>query len=319
MLPRRFSSLAPRAAMRSLLASTVLVGALAAPALAQQPDTIIRLNALEQQVRELNGRIEELNFFILQMQEELRRQKEDNEFRFQDLEGGASGASGGERRGDLSTGGETEVAAEALDVETLDVETSDTVIENDETVFNEPEGAGNDELAGIGDPPRDLGTLSVPEGTDSIVTGSLELSPEFAGDDTLLSAIEASPDHEALYERGYEFALAGDYARAEQVFRLHARRHPGAGTAPQSTYWLGESLLAQGRAEEAAEVLLDGHSAYGESEWAPDMLLKVGVAMARIGNRDIACATFDEVQRLYPRMPQRTANRVDDERATANC
>ena len=164
--------------LRRIAAALVLSAAFASPALAQAPETLVRLNALEQQVRELNGRIEELNFFILQMQEELRRQKEDNEFRFQDLEGGASGASGGERRGDLSTGGETEVAAEALDVETLDVETSDTVIENDETVFNEPEGAGNEEVAVLGAPPADLGTLTL----DPSAPSTLDLAPEFASD-----------------------------------------------------------------------------------------------------------------------------------------
>ena len=303
---------------RPLLVSSALMLA-ASPALAQQPDTLIRLNALEQQVRELNGRIEELNFFILQMQEELRRQKEDNEFRFRDLEGGATGASdvGTEQRGDI---------------EPATPDTDTATIENDESVFdagNEVATAGDtggniapDEAPAdeptLGEPPRDLGTLTLP-GIDPNATGSLDLPAEFSGDDTLIAALEDAGDASALYDRGYEFALAGDYARAEQIFRLHLKRYDGDATAPQATYWLGESLLAQGRSEEAAEVLLDGHSSYGDSEWAPDMLLKVGVAMAQLGNRDIACATYDEVQRLYPRMPQRTANLVNEQREEATC
>ena len=43
---------------------------------------------LEEQIRQLNGRVEELNFQINQMQEQLRKMQEDNEFRFQELEGG---------------------------------------------------------------------------------------------------------------------------------------------------------------------------------------------------------------------------------------
>src|SRR5690606_13511920 len=46
------------------------------------------MTGLEDQVRQLNGKIEELNFQILQMQEQIRKQQEDNEFRFQQLEGG---------------------------------------------------------------------------------------------------------------------------------------------------------------------------------------------------------------------------------------
>ncbi|UCI08573.1 tol-pal system protein YbgF [Mesorhizobium sp. B1-1-8] len=47
---------------------------------------------LEDQLRQMNGKIEELNFQILQMQEQIRKQQEDNEFRFQQLEGAAPGA-----------------------------------------------------------------------------------------------------------------------------------------------------------------------------------------------------------------------------------
>ena len=296
-----------------LLASSVLAIGLAGPAAAQGSDTLVRLNALEQQVRELNGRIEELNFFILQMQEELRRQKEDNEFRFQDLEGGsAAGGAPTEQRGDATEAlprAGTETAA-------ADSSSNDAVIENDETAFNETAGAGSDEVT-LGEPARDLGTLTVtPDGT---VTGSLGVAPELSGDDRLASALERADTGQEIYERGYEFALAGDWSRAERMFRIHAERHAEDATAPQAIYWLGEALLAQSRNEEAAEVLLDGHGTHPDSEWAPDMLLKVGVAMARLGNRDIACATFDEVQRLYPRMPQRTANQISDERATATC
>ena len=45
-----------------------------------------RITALEEQVRSLSGTIEELNFQILQMQEQMRKMQEDNEFRFQELE-----------------------------------------------------------------------------------------------------------------------------------------------------------------------------------------------------------------------------------------
>ena len=45
-----------------------------------------RITALEEQLRSLSGTIEELNFQILQMQEQIRKMQEDNEFRFQELE-----------------------------------------------------------------------------------------------------------------------------------------------------------------------------------------------------------------------------------------
>ncbi|MDX8460917.1 tol-pal system protein YbgF [Mesorhizobium humile] len=51
------------------------------------------MTGLEDQLRQMNGKIEELNFQILQMQEQMRKQQEDNEFRFQQLEGGSQGST----------------------------------------------------------------------------------------------------------------------------------------------------------------------------------------------------------------------------------
>ncbi len=60
----------------------------------------MRVQQLEEQLRQLNGRIEEMSFQILQMQESLRKTQEDNEFRFQDLEksGGAAGSKGNTKK-----------------------------------------------------------------------------------------------------------------------------------------------------------------------------------------------------------------------------
>ena len=273
---------------RIALASVAAL-ALSAPALAQSSDTLVRINQLESQVRDLNGRIEELNFFILQMQEELRRQKEDNEFRFQDLE----------QRSD----------APAIDgTDTASIEPPTEAAEG-ETVFAEPEGAGNVEL---GAPPSDLGSM---EGRP----GALDLDPAAAADGELVAAIEAAPDDVALLGVARDFAASGQTDRARHVLEVHARRYPEAPSAPAAALDLGRSLLAEQRNEEAAEVMLDAHERFGDASEAPDLLVGVGTAMAGLGNQDIACATFDEVDRLYPTMPAATVGALREARATAGC
>ena len=278
-------------ARRAVLLAATALGLGIAPAWAQSPETLVRLNALEEQVRQLNGRIEEMNFFILQMQEEIRRQKEDNEFRFQDLEGGTS------QRGDAGT---------ATGIDDQSVASVD-----EETVFNEAEGSGNDAL---GAPPSNLGTLTLP-GADA----ALELDPAHAADEVLVASIQTAATPQELFDAGYQYALAGDHKRAEQVFRVHGRRYPTDPSAAQATFRLGESLLALNRAEEAAEVLLDGHNELPDHPFAADMLMKVGVAMAQLGNRDLACATFEEVATQYSSMSPRTANELAQEREAASC
>ncbi|RZL41531.1 MAG: tol-pal system protein YbgF, partial [Variovorax sp.] len=61
---------------------------------AQASDPIQRINQLEEDNRRLNGKLEELSFQVLQLQEQLRKTQEDNEFRFQEIEGKGSAAPG---------------------------------------------------------------------------------------------------------------------------------------------------------------------------------------------------------------------------------
>jgi TolA-binding protein len=95
------------AAMLGLMATSAPAGALSLPKLfqgsnqpaAEQPreatpppvilaqsNDSVRIQQLQEQIRQLTGRIEEMSFQLLQMQEQLRKTQEDNEFRFQDLE-----------------------------------------------------------------------------------------------------------------------------------------------------------------------------------------------------------------------------------------
>lgn len=54
----------------------------------QGTDPSLRIQQLEEQVRNLNGQVEDLGFQMLQMEEKIRKMQEDMEFRLQDLESG---------------------------------------------------------------------------------------------------------------------------------------------------------------------------------------------------------------------------------------
>ena len=52
---------------------------------------VVRLQELEDTVRTLNGQVEGLQFQLTQMQKLIQKMQDDNEFRFQQLEGGGPG------------------------------------------------------------------------------------------------------------------------------------------------------------------------------------------------------------------------------------
>lgn len=252
-----------------------------------------RVIQLEEQIRQLNGRIEELNFLVLQMQEQLRRMQEDNNFRFQELE-------------DAGRIGEPERKSEA------DGTRDDRLADSGQTQT-------------LGDPPRNLGEVII--GADGSVSGTTVEEPMdllgrqsgSSADGTTVAALPTSGDPNELYSNAYEFILSGDYATAEAGFRRHVEDFPGDERSADAHYWLGEAILAQQRPAEAAEVFLAASRNYPDARKAPDMLLKLGMSLAALGQRDIACATFKEVGTRYPDASGILMGRVKQEQAIAGC
>src|ERR671917_595365 len=73
---------------RSALLAAIL--SLPAPALAQDAaEFVVRMNRLENQVRQMSGQIEKLQFENRQLKDQVKKFQEDVEFRFQDSRGGA--------------------------------------------------------------------------------------------------------------------------------------------------------------------------------------------------------------------------------------
>ena len=110
-----------------------------------------------------------------------------------------------------------------------------------------------------------------------------------------VAALPKTDDPEELYRNSYQFILSGDYANAEAGFRDHIKRFPADGKVADSNYWLGESLLGQQKYHDAAEVFLSASKDYPKAKKAPDMLLKLGVSLVGLKQKDVACATFGEI------------------------
>ena len=263
-----------------------------------------RVTKLEEQVRQLNGRIEELNFQLLQMQEALRKAQEDNEFRLQQLEEKRSQAGS-------DTGSATAQAVEQpmdmADGKDPSAATTDGAAGNG--VDWSKAGSGSTEL---GAPPRDLGTLSVDR--DGNATAG-----ETPGDGTTVAALPQADNPEGLYSDSYQFVLAGDYKAAETGFGTYIQRYPKGERIADAKFWLGESLIGQERYPEAAEVFLDATKAHPTSGKAPDMMLKLGVSLAAMKKTDIACATYGAIAKKYPGISSAMKERIAQEQALAGC
>ena len=123
----------------------------------------------------------------------------------------------------------------------------------------------------------------------------------------------------AQYAAGYDAITRGDYAFAEEQFQQFIALYPDDPQAPDATNWLGEALLQRGAFTDAAEVLANGYTKYKASKRAPDMMLKLGVALAGADKPDVACRTFFTLKQRYPDLSPAFQQRLAEENQKAKC
>jgi tol-pal system protein YbgF len=126
-------------------------------------------------------------------------------------------------------------------------------------------------------------------------------------------------DPVSLYNQGYGDLLRGDYASAEISFRKVVTRFPTEPLAGKAQYWLGETYYARGEFKAAAEAFLKSYKQYQSGEKAPDSLLKLGMALAELGQKDAACSTFNEFGAKYPRADAQLQGEARAERRKIGC
>ncbi len=283
------------------------------PLLKVQSSEVGRIGQLEEQIRSLNGRIEEMSFQLLQMQEQIRKFQEDNEFRFQDLEGGKSGST---KKSQLETPRTNQTAGTAP-------ATTDQATATDPNA-----GLGSDTASGTGAPSSTLGQIVFDENGNPVAanqdTSSLEST--LPGAD---QGINQTPDSQQqtaaldnpgdLYQSAYGHVLTGDYSKAENEFRSYLEAFPKGEKAADASFWMGEAQYSQGKFNDSAKTFLNAHQAYSKSPKAPEMLLKLGMSLAALDNKDTACATLREVNKRYPKASQAVKTKVASEQGRLAC
>jgi tol-pal system protein YbgF len=127
----------------------------------------------------------------------------------------------------------------------------------------------------------------------------------------------ASPQDE--YDLAYGYMLHKDYAQAEGAFRDFLKKYPNERLLPDAQYWLGESFYQRQRYRDAAESFLAVSTKHDRSGKAPDSLLRLGQSLAALNQKEAACATLSEVGRKYPKASAGVKRGVEQEIKRAKC
>jgi tol-pal system protein YbgF len=127
-----------------------------------------------------------------------------------------------------------------------------------------------------------------------------------------LAAVAPAGDAQTLYQQGYTALLQKNYAGAEGAFGELVKAFPNDPLAGNAQYWIGETYFVRGQYKPAADAFLKGYRKYKSGEKAPDTLLKLGMALGELGQKDAACSTFNELKTKFPGAPEHI---IDDARA----
>ena len=130
---------------------------------------------------------------------------------------------------------------------------------------------------------------------------------------------EADTNPKQLYETAYGYLLQRDYGAAEAAFDEFLRRHPNDPLAGNAQYWLGESLYVRGQYRAAAGAFLKGYQTYAKSAKAPESLLKLAMSLQRLGQKEAACSSYNELASKYPTAPGHVKTTAQTERQRAGC
>jgi len=338
------------AMMRPLfLIVTVVACVLAADAHAQMSETdlVTRLSRMEATIRDLTGRIEQLQYRNQQLEQQVQRLQQEEAARGEEVRGPGRPAASATPRPTAqypqpqppnspppptgsqvatsqvssapienpatSSGGRSR--GDAFDPSASPNAPGAPRALGASTAANEPPP-----IADTGNPPRQIGApldLSTPG-----VRPPGELPPPPTnpnGTGAMQATLPPSNSPKDQYDLAYGYVLRKEYVQAAETFRGFLRQYPSDHLAPEAQYWLGESLFLQQQYRDAAESFLAVSTKYETTSRAPEALLRLGQSLAALGEKEAACASLGEVLRKYPHASTSVKQAVDREQKRGRC
>ena len=233
---------------------------------------LLKLSEVEDQFRKLTNKFEEINFKLDKLSSRLTKIQSDNQLRFQDIE------------------------------TNLDLQINNK--EDDVKLSSKPKIENNQVLPGSSQP-QDLGSISykdtetseASQQIQSVDTTASIVTETFQSEDKILPQ-DLSPEKQYRFAMG--FLEVGDYNTAERAFREFVLSEPDNELAGNAQYWYAETFRIRQLYTDAASAYLEGYQNYPKGKKAPINLLRLGVSMVQIGEKDQGCNMILGVELQYP-------------------
>mgnify|MGYP001203427318 FL=1 len=121
------------------------------------------------------------------------------------------------------------------------------------------------------------------------------------------------------YEFAVSFMKIGDYETAEFALKEFIEKHKDHDLAGSAQYWYGETFRIRQLYSDAATAYLDGYQNYPKSKKAPDNLLKLGITMVQLGEKDQGCKMISGIKKEYPKANKSVLQKAQYEQKKFKC
>ena len=126
-----------------------------------------------------------------------------------------------------------------------------------------------------------------------------------------------APDKQ--YEFATSFLKVGDYNTAERAFKEFVDTNPNHALAGNAQYWYAETSRIRQLYTDAASAYLEGYQKYPKSKKGPINLLRLGVSLVQIGEKDQGCLMITGVKKQYPKAKQSVLQKAKYEEKKFEC
>ena len=244
---------------------------------------LLKLSEIETQFQNLTNRFEEINFKLDKLSNRLSKVQADNQIRFQDLENASVSKD---------------------DEKTLSQNSKDKILPGS----SQPQDLGSISY-------KDTNTNETIQKTQSIDTTATVITESFQAEEKILPS--EAPENQ--YEFATSFLKVGDYSTAERAFREFVKTNPEHKLAGNAQYWYAETFRIRQLYTDAATAYLEGYQKYPKGKKAPENLLKLGVSMVQIGEKDQGCKMINGVEKQYPDANQSVIQKAKYESQKFEC
>ena len=249
---------------------------------------LLKLSEIEKQFQKLTNKFEEINFKLDKLSSRLSKVQADNQLRFQQLEQNTISGSLNENQ----------------NLSALPKESKEKILPGSSK-------------------PQDLGAISYIDNktnsevqqTQSVDTNASVVTETVQAEKKILP--ETNPEKQ--YEFATSFLKVGDYNTAERAFREFIDTNPNHELSGNAQYWYAETYRIRQLYTDAASAYLEGYQKYPKSKKAPINLLKLGVSLVQIGEKDQGCLMITGVKKQYPQANQSVLQKAKYEEKKFEC